>query len=78
MVEIPMEVKVSFKSKTVHVVCSREQGSDLGHLTEEKFSGSWLVCSVQEGVGNDSTSFHQLFVHDCCMERMYESGRVEP
>ena len=76
--EKTLEVKVSFKSKTVHVVRSREQGSDLGHFTEEKLSGTWMVRIVQEGAGNDSTSFHQLFVHNCYMERMYESGRAEP
>ena len=76
MVEITMEAKVPFKSKTFHVVCARRQGSDLGQLAEEKFSGSGMVCLVQ-GVGNDSTSIHLLFVHDCCLERLYESGWAE-
>ena len=76
--EITMEAKVPFKSKTFHVVCARRQGSDLGQLAEEKFSGSGMVCLVQEGVGNGSTSIHLLPVHDCCLERMYEPGWAEP
>ena len=59
-------------------MCARKQGTDLGHLTEEKFPGSGLVCSVQKGVGNEYTSFHYVFFHGHCLERMYESGRTEP
>ena len=78
MVENLVEVKVPSKNEAVYVVRARKQGTDLGYLTEEKYSGPELVCFVQKGVGNNYTSFHFVYFYGCCLERMYESGQIEP
>ena len=77
MVENLVEVKVPSKNEAVYVVRARKQGTDLGYLTKEKYSGPELVCFVQKGFGNEYTYFHYVFFHGGCLERMYEAGRTE-